>query len=150
MSIKELKIEIKQALETWDQRWSEITQWDETEIPQKKQDDLVDLAMLSGGELREALESLIRYMDDVDNNHASRDAELIGFREDLATAFKETLNYRNQIDAYTQEALFAEVGKLDELVDVNLLFTDDDGDNQNPLENVADESPSSFDDNDPE
>ncbi len=148
MSIKELKIEIKQALETWDQRWSEISQWDANEIPQKKQDDLVDLAMLSGGELKEALESLIQHMEDVDNDQASRDAELIAFREDLATALKETLNYRNQIEAYTQEALFAEVGELDELVDVNLLFVDDDNDMSNPLENIADENTPSFDDED--
>ena len=61
MSIKELKIEVKQALETWEQRWSEIAKWDANDIPQKKQDDLVDLAMLSGGELKEALENLIQY-----------------------------------------------------------------------------------------
>jgi|GEM_PF-6469134 len=137
MSLKQLKIDAKQALETWEQRWIEIEQWDIRDIPQKKQDDLVDLAMISGGEIRDALENLIRYMEDVDNHNVSHDTELVAFREDLATALKETLNYRNQIDAYTREALFAEVGQLDALVDVDLLFIDDDTVRESLVENTA-------------
>ena len=137
MSLKQMKIDAKQALETWEQRWIEIEQWDIRDIPQKKQDDLVDLAMISGGEIRDALENLIRYMEDVDNHNVSHDTELVAFREDLATALKETLNYRNQIDAYTREALFAEVGQLDALVDVDLLFIDDDTVRESLVENTA-------------
>ena len=137
MSLKQLKIDAKQALETWEQRWIEIEQWDIRDIPQKKQDDLVDLAMIPGGEIRDALENLIRYMEDVDNHNVSHDTELVAFREDLATALKETLNYRNQIDAYTREALFAEVGQLDALVDVDLLFIDDDTVRESLVENTA-------------
>lgn len=139
MSRKQLKINAKQALETWELRWKEIAGWDLNDIPQQKQDDFVDLAMLSGGEIKEALEGLIRYMEDVDNHAESHDAELVGFREDLATALKETLNYRNSIDAYTQEALFAEVGELDALVDVDLLFVDDEIVHSNPVEDLADD-----------
>jgi hypothetical protein len=140
MSLKQLKIDVKQALEIWEQRWTEIEQWDVRDIPQKKQDDLVDLAMLSGGEIRDALEDLIRYMEDVDNHKHSHDTELVAFREDLATALKETLNYRNQIAAYTREALFAEVGELDALVDVDLLFIDDDTVRESIVENTAAEN----------
>ena len=139
MSRKQLKINAKQALETWELRWKEIERWDLNDIPQQKQDDFVDLAMLSGGEIKEALESLIRYMEDVDNHAESHDAELVGFREDLATALKETLNYRNSIDAYTREALFAEVGELDSLVDVDLLFVDDEVVRSNLVEDLADD-----------
>jgi hypothetical protein len=137
MSLKQLKIDVKQALEIWEQRWTEIEQWDVRDIPQKKQDDLVDLAMLSGGEIRDALEDLIRYMEDVDNHKYSHDTELVAFREDLATALKETLNYRSQIAAYTREALFAEVGELDALVDVDLLFIDDGTVRESVVENTA-------------
>ena len=147
MSRKQLKIDAKQALETWEMRWTEIQSWDSNDIPQQKQDDLVDLAMLSGGEIRDALEALIEYMQDVDNHAESHDPELVEFREDLATALKETLNYRNSIDAYTQEALFAEVGDLDELVDVNLLFIDDEVLDPDPIESLAD-SPSEYEDDD--
>ena len=141
MSRKQLKINAKQALETWELRWREIENWDPAEIPQQKQDDLVDLAMLSGGEIKEALEGLIQYMEDVDNHSESHDSELVAFREDLATALKETLNYRNGIDAYTREALFAEVGELDALVDVDLLFVDDEVVHANPVEDLADDEP---------
>ena len=138
MSRKQLKIDAKRALETWELRWKEIEQWDPTDIPQSKQDQLVDLAMTSSGEIKDALEALIQYMEDVDNHAESHDSELVAFREDLATALKETLNYRNGIEAYTREALFAEVGELDELVDVNLLFIDDEAQDANVLENIAD------------
>ena len=139
MSRKQLKINAKQALETWELRWKEIEGWALDDIPQRKQDDFVDLAMLSGGEIKEALEGLIQYMEDVDNHSESHDPELVEFREDLATALKETLNYRNSIDAYTQEALFAEVGELDSLVDVDLLFVDDEVVRNNPVEDLADD-----------
>ena len=139
MSRKQLKISAKQALETWELRWKEIESWNINDIPQQKQDDFVDLAMLSGGEIKEALEGLIQYMEDVDNHAESHDSELVGFREDLATALKETLNYRNSIDAYTKEALFAEVGELDSLVDVDLLFVDDEVVHSNPVEDLADD-----------
>ena len=137
MSRKQLKINAKQALETWELRWKEIENWEPTEIPQQKQDDFVDLAMLSGGEIKEALEGLIQYMEDVDNHSESHDSELVAFREDLATALKETLNYRNSIATYTREALFAEVGELDALVDVDLLFVDDEVVHANPVEDLA-------------
>ena len=137
MSRKQLKINAKQALETWELRWREIEEWNLEDIPQQKQDDFVDLAMLSGGEIKEALEGLIQYMDDVDNHSESHDTELVAFREDLATALKETLNYRNSIDAYTREALFAEVGELDALVDVDLLFVDDEVVHSDPVTDLA-------------
>ena len=137
MSRKQLKINAKQALETWELRWREIEEWNLEDIPQQKQDDFVDLAMLSGGEIKEALEGLIQYMDDVDNHSESHDTELVAFREDLATALKETLNYRNSIAAYTREALFAEVGELDALVDVDLLFVDDEVVNADPVTDLA-------------
>ena len=146
MSLKQLKIDAKQALETWELRWKEITQWDVNDIPQQKQDDLVDLAMLSGGELRDALEDIIHFMDDIDNEAHSKNPELIAFREDLATALKETLNYRHSIDSYTQEALFAEVGELDALVDVDLLFVDDEVLRSNAIEDIADETEPSYED----
>ena len=57
MSRKQLKIDAKRALETWELRWKEIEQWDPTDIPQSKQDQLVDLAMTSGGEIKDALEA---------------------------------------------------------------------------------------------
>jgi len=145
MSRKQLKIDAKRALETWELRWKEIEQWDPTDIPQSKQDELVDLAMTSGGEIKDALEALIEYMEDIDNHAESHDSELVAFREDLATALKETLNYRNGVEAYTREALFAEIGDLDELVDVNLLFIDDEAQDDNVLENIAD-TPSVDDD----
>lgn len=146
MSLKQLKIDAKQALETWELRWKEITQWNVNDIPQQKQDDLVDLAMLSGGELRDALEDIIHFMDDIDNEAHSKNPELIAFREDLATALKETLNYRHSIDSYTQEALFAEVGELDALVDVDLLFVDDEVLRSNAIEDIADETEPSYED----
>ena len=146
MSLKQLKIDAKQALETWELRWKEITQWDVNDIPQQKQDDLVDLAMLSGGELRDALEDIIHFMDDIDNEAHSKNPELIAFREDLATALKETLNYRHSIDSYTQEALFAEVGELDALVDVDLLFVDDEVLRSNAIEDIAEETEPSYED----
>ena len=141
MSRKQLKINAKQALETWELRWKEIENWEPTDIPQQKQDDFVDLAMLSGGEIKEALEGLIQYMEDVDNHSESHDSELVAFREDLATALKETLNYRNGIATYTREALFAEVGELDALVDVDLLFVDDEVVRANPVEDLAADEP---------
>ena len=144
MSLKQLKIDAKQALETWELRWKEITQWDLNDIPQQKQDELVDLAMLSGGELKDALEDIIQFMDDIDNEAHSKNPELIAFREDLATALKETLNYRHSIDSYTQEALFAEVGELDALVDVDLLFVDDEVLRTNAIEDIAEETEPSY------
>jgi len=144
MSLKQLKIDAKQALETWELRWKEITQWDLNDIPQQKQDELVDLAMLSGGELKDALEDIIQFMDDIDNEAHSNNPELVAFREDLATALKETLNYRHSIDSYTQEALFAEVGELDALVDVDLLFVDDEVLRSNAIEDIADETEPSY------
>ena len=146
MSRKQLKINAKQALETWELRWKEIGNWEPTDIPQQKQDDFVDLAMLSGGEIKEALEGLIQYMEDVDNHSESHDAELVAFREDLATALKETLNYRNGIATYTREALFAEVGELDALVDVDLLFVDDEVVHANPVEDMAADEPEADED----
>lgn len=146
MSLKQLKIDAKQALETWELRWKEITQWDLNDIPQQKQDELVDLAMLSGGELKDALEDIIQFMDDIDNEAHSNNPELVAFREDLATALKETLNYRHSIDSYTQEALFAEVGELDALVDVDLLFVDDEVLRTNAIEDIAEETEPSYED----
>ena len=40
---------------------------------------------------------------------------------------------------YTQEALFAEVGELDSLVDVDLLFVDDEVVRSNLVEDLADD-----------
>ncbi len=138
MSRKELKIAAKQALETWETRWTEICSWNPSETPQGKQDEFVDLAMHSSAEIRDALEYLIHYMDDVENRHETSAIDLIELREDLAGGLRETLNYRNSISAYSKEALFEEVGDLDALVDVNLLFVDDEVVTGNPLENIAD------------
>ena len=139
MSRKELKIAAKQALETWETRWNDISGWDPMETPQGKQDEFVDLAMHSSAEIREALEGLINYMDDIENRHETSAGDLIELREDLASGLRETLNYRNSITAYSREALFEEVGELDALVDVNLLFVDDEVIAENPLENISDD-----------
>lgn len=150
MSRKEIKIAAKQALETWETRWSEISSWGGIDIPQAKQDDFADLAMHSSAELREALESIIALQTDFEVPEESRADDLSELREDLAGALKETLNYRNSITAYTREALFAEVGDLDELVDVNLLFIDDEVVDDDIINQIPDEmsESSDFDDDD--
>ena len=125
MSRKEIKIAAKQALETWEARWNDICSWDSNDIPQAKQDEFADLAMHSSAEIREALENIIALQTNFEAPEESRADDLSELREELASSLKETLNYRNSITAYTREALFAEVGDLDELVDVNLLFIDD-------------------------
>lgn len=139
MSRKEIKIAAKQALETWETRWDEISSWDSNDIPQAKQDDFADLAMHSSAEIREALESIIALQTDFELPEESRADDLTELREELAGALKETLNYRNSITAYTREALFAEVGDLDELVDVNLLFVDDEVVDDDILNQIPDE-----------
>ena len=58
------------------------------------------------------------------------------------------MNYRNSITAYTREALFAEVGDLDELVDVNLLFIDDEVVDDDLINQIADTMSESSDLND--
>ena len=145
MSRKEIKIAAKQALETWETRWNEISSWDGNDIPQAKQDDFADLAMHSSAEIKEALEGIIALQTDFETPEESRADDLSELREDLAGALKETLNYRNSITTYTREALFAEVGDLDELVDVNLLFIDDEVVDDDIINQIPDEMSESND-----
>ena len=139
MSRKQLKIDAKQAIEVWEARWNEICEWDENEIPQAKQDEFADLALQSAGEIKSALSELIQYMDDIDNLSESNDDDLVELREDLATALKETINYRHSLESYSREALFEELGDLDDMIDVELIFDEDDVVNEDSFNNLPDQ-----------
>ena len=76
--------------------------------------------------IREALENIIALQTNFEAPEESRADDLSELREELAKApSKEHWDIKNSITAYTREALFAEVGDLDRMVDVNLLFIDE-------------------------
>lgn len=117
---KELKIEAKQALETWSQTFKQIHQYPDDDIPQGKFDEFVNLAIHCSGDIGDVLERMIQLMQDNDMEAEAED--MIELREDLQTALKETLHFREKNTDYTRNQLFSGIGNLDELIDVNDLF----------------------------
>ena len=121
MDRKKIKIEAKQALETWEQRLQLINQWEEEEVPQNQLDEFVNLAIHSSGDINDVLQRMGNWME---SNPSQED--FIELREDLSTALKETINFRLHYSDYTHHQLFADIGNIDELIDVKELFTEDD------------------------
>ena len=52
--------------------------------------------------------------------------DFIELRDDLSTALKESINFRLHNSDYTHHQLFEEIGNIDELIDVQTLFQEDD------------------------
>ena len=118
-SRKQLKIEAKQALETWSQTFKQLHQYPD-ELPQGKFDEFINLAIHSSGDIGDVLERMIQLMNQDD--HEAEAGDMIELREELQTALKETLHFREQNTDYTRNQLFSNIGNLDELLDVNDLF----------------------------
>ena len=120
MDRKQLKIEAKQALETWEQRLIQINQWDEADIPQNKMDELVHLAMHSSGDISDVIHRLNQWMD---GNPLTED--FVQLRGDLSTALKESLNFRLTNSDYTRHQLFEEIDDIENIIDISDLFMED-------------------------
>jgi hypothetical protein len=133
MHRKQIKIEAKQALETWEQRLQLINQWEEEEVPQSKLDEFVNLAIHSSGDINDVLQRVGNWMD---GNPSQGD--FIELREDLSTALKETINFRLHYSDYTHHQLFKDIGNIDELIDVKDLFADDEVVESNLFDQPAD------------
>ena len=129
---KELKIEAKQALETWSQTFQQIHQYPDEEIPQGKFDEYINLAIHSCGDIGDVLERIIQLMQDNDQEAEAND--IIELREELQTALKEALHFRAQNTEYTRNQLFSGIGNLDELMDINDLFNRSDLEEANLLQ----------------
>lgn len=116
---KELKIEAKQALETWSQTFMNILKYPD-EIPQGQFDEFINLAIHSSGDIGDVLERIIQLMEQDDQEAEAPD--MVELREDLQTALKEAIHFREQNTDYTRNELFADIGNLDELMNVDDLF----------------------------
>lgn len=116
---KELKVEAKQALETWAQVLKQIQQYPD-EIPQGKFDEYINLSIHSSGDIGDVLERMIQLM--LENDQEAESADMIELREELQTALKEAIHFREQNTSYTRDQLFSDIGNLDELLDIKDLF----------------------------
>ena len=121
MDRKRLKIEAKQALETWEQNLIIINQWEADDSPQEKLDEFVNLAIHSTGDINDVLQRVGEWM----NEHPTND-DFNELRGDLSTALKESINFRLSNSDYTHHQLFEDIDNIENLIDVNDLFIDDD------------------------
>lgn len=86
---KQLKIEARQALETWEIKCTEHE--DRRNISQEELDMSMDLAMHSTGEIKTVLIKMVEYIE-----ANPKDDEMIYLRVELETAYRETINFRQQ------------------------------------------------------
>ena len=97
---KQLKIEARQALETWEIKCTEHE--DIRNISQEELDNSMDLAMHSTGEIKTVLIKMVEYIE-----ANPKDDEMIYLRVELETAYRETINFRQNNLEFSKQNISA-------------------------------------------